>query len=84
MKRWRQGEIMGTHASEEDRRWPLERFGEAEHAVERPAQATGAGEAAEVVESRSTAWPYPGPGWARSRTWRVNGGAGGGGGSVGP
>jgi hypothetical protein len=70
--------MTGTHASEEHRRWSVERFGAAGHEVEGPAQATGAGEAAEAVECRSTAWPYPGPGWARSRTWRVGGGAGGG------
>lgn len=70
--------MTSTHASEEDRRWSVEGFGAAEHGVEGPVQATGVGEAAEVVECRSTAWPYPGPGWARSRTWRVDGGAGGG------
>jgi hypothetical protein len=74
----RQEERMVTHASEEDRRWLVEDFGAAEHGVEGLAQATGAVEAVEVVECRSTAWPYPGPGWARSRTWRVDGGAGGG------
>jgi hypothetical protein len=68
---------METYASEEDRRWPVEDFGAAEHGVEGLARAIGE-EAAEVVGCRSTAWPYPGPGWARSRTWRVDGGAGGG------
>jgi hypothetical protein len=75
---------MGTHASGEYRRWLVEDFGAAEHGVEGLARVTGAVGAAEVVECRSTAWPYPGPGWARSRTWRVDGGAGGGGGSVRP
>jgi hypothetical protein len=75
---------MGTHASEEDRRWSVEGFGAAEHEVEGLARATGAVEAAAVVECRSTAWPYPGPGWERSRTWRVDGGAGGRRGSVRP
>ena len=70
--------MMDTHASGDDRRCPLEGFGAAGHGVEGPARATGVGEAAEVVECRSTAWPYPGPGWERSRTWRVGGGAGGG------
>jgi hypothetical protein len=67
---------MGTHASEGDLRLSAENFDEAEHEVEGPARVTAAVEAAEVVECRSTAWPYPGPGWLRSRTWRVGGEAG--------
>ena len=59
---------IGTHASEEHRRWSIEDFGAAEHGVEGLARATGGVEAAEVAECRSTAWPYPGPGWERSRT----------------
>ena len=69
-----QVEQEGTHASEEDLRWMPENFGEAEHEVEGLARVTAVG-AAEVVECRSTAWPYPGP-WLRSRTWRVSGEAG--------
>jgi hypothetical protein len=53
-----------------------ENFGAAAHGVEGLARVTAAEEAAEVVECRSTAWPYPGPGWLRSRTWRIDGGAG--------
>ena len=70
-----QVEQEGTHASEEDLRWMPENFGEVEHEVEGLARVTAVG-AAEVVECRSTAWPYPGPGWLRSRTWRVSGEAG--------
>ena len=65
-----------TYASEGDRRLKAENFGAAAHEVEGLARVTAAVEAAEVVECRSTAWPYPGPGWLRSRTWRVDGGAG--------
>ena len=54
---------MGTHASEGDLRSSAENFGEAEHEVEGLARATAAEEAAGAVECRSTAWPYPGPGW---------------------
>ena len=75
-RKQRREERLETHASEGDLRLSLEGFGEAAHEVEDLARATAAVEAAEVVECRSTAWPYPGPGWLRSRTWRVGGGVG--------
>jgi hypothetical protein len=53
-----------------------EHSGEAGREVVGPERATATVEVAEVVGCRSTAWPYPGPGWARSRTWRVDGEAG--------
>ena len=75
MHKGKQGKkIRGTYASEGDLRLQAENFGAAAHEVEGLAQVTAAEEAAEVVECRSTAWPYPGPGWLRSRTWRVDGG----------
>lgn len=66
---------MGTYASEGGPELSIEDFGEVEHG-EGLARATAAVGAAEVAECRSTAWPYPGPGWVRSRTWLVGGGAG--------
>ena len=60
-----------------------ENFGAVVHEVGGLERVTAA-EAAEAVGCRSTAWPYPGPGWLRSRTWRVDGGAGQARGSVRP
>ena len=71
-----------TYASEEDQGLSVGDFDEAEHEV--VGLVRGIAGVAGVVGCRSTAWPYLGPGWERSRTWRVGGGAGRGGGSMRP
>lgn len=76
---WRWGK---TYASEGDLGWPIGDFDEAEHEV--GGLVRGIAGVAAVVGCRSTAWPYLGPGWERSRTWRVGGGAGRRGGSMRP
>lgn len=62
-------------AFEGDLRLSVGYFDEAEHEVVGLVRGTAV-EVAGVVGCRSTAWPYLGPGWARSRTWRVGGGPG--------
>lgn len=66
---------LGLLASEGDLGLSPGGFGEVEHEVVGLVRGTAV-EVAGVVGCRSTAWPYLGPGWERSRTWRVGGGAG--------